>query len=170
MLFITLEVRLITASSSAVPVIERFPSTVCNTNVPDLVPNFHPSLTACWNGAEQTQQIVDPRRNYETRKEVEIVDVLSALRNWLSNSADEADNVDQNTTDVRCVAAPVETKGEVVRRRLTGSVEITDLVVATTDNVVVADDDTRDGRKKDRVGRQVGSEIIGCGEESPRQS
>jgi hypothetical protein len=37
-----------------------------------------------------------------------------------------------------------------------------------SDNVVVTDDDTSDGREENRVRRQVGSEIIGAREKIPR--
>lgn len=46
----------------------------------------------------------------------------------------------------------METIGEMVGCRFLGGVEVPDLVVAAADDVIVADDDTGDGREEDGVG------------------
>lgn len=48
-----------------------------------------------------------------------------------------------------------------------GRVEIFDLEVAFTDDVVITDDDACDGRKKDGVSAEIGGEVVGGGEEFP---
>lgn len=46
----------------------------------------------------------------------------------------------------------MEAKGEEVGTGFLGGVEVSNLVVAVTDNVVITDDDTGDGGKKDGIG------------------
>ena len=61
----------------------------------------------------------------------------------------------------------MEAIGEHVRRSLLGGIEIADLVVAFANDVVIADDYTGDGGEEDRVGREVGGEVVGGGEKVP---
>ena len=68
------------------------------------------------------------------------------------NSANEANDVDQDTANISRIATPVEAKGKVIRGAIAGGVEIPDLVVAAADNVVVTDDDTGDRGEEDRIG------------------
>lgn len=46
----------------------------------------------------------------------------------------------------------MEAEGEVIGGGLAGGIEVTDLVVAAADDVVIADDDAGDGREEDGVG------------------
>ena len=58
----------------------------------------------------------------------------------------------------------MEAHDEVVWGVLLGGVEVFDLEVAATDQVVVGDDDAGDGGEEDGVGGEVGGEVIGGGE------
>lgn len=126
---------------------------ISNTNIPDFVPNLHPSLTARWDGTDLAQAPVSQARDEETGEEVEIVDVLGALRHRLANGSDESDDVDEDTADISRVPAPVEAEGEVVRCPFAGGVEVFYLVVAAANDVVVTDDDASDRGEEDGVGR-----------------
>ena len=61
----------------------------------------------------------------------------------------------------------MEAECEEVWRGWASGVKVPDLVIAFANNVIIANDDTGNGRKEDRVGRQVGREIVRGGEEVP---
>ena len=127
-------------------------SSVSNTNIPDLVPNLHPLLTAGRNRTNLAQDPVRQARDDETREEVDVIDVFGTLRHRPSYGSNESDDVDEDTADIGRVSAPVEAEGEVVRGCFAGGVEVRYLVVAAADDVVVADDDASDRGEEDRVG------------------
>ena len=114
------------------------------------------------------QKPVCSSSNEEPTEEIQVVDIGSTLWHRFANGTNEANNVDEDTTDVGCVTAPVEAKRVIVWGVSLGAVEVSDLEVAFPDDVVVADDDTGDGREEDRIGAEVCREIIGCGEEVPK--
>lgn len=127
-------------------------SPISDTDIPDLVPNLHPFLTAGRNRTDLAQGPVRHTRNEETGEEVDVVDVLGTLRHRPSNGSDKPDNVDQDTADIGCVSAPVKAEAEVIWCRFAGGVEVPYLIVAAADDVVVADDDASDRREEDGVG------------------
>ena len=142
----------ILSTDSAYTIILIAFSPIRNTNIPDLVPNLHPSLTAARNRANLAQDPVCQARDDETGEEVDIVDVNGTLRYRLSNGSNESDNVDKDTADIGCVSAPVEAEGKVVGCRFAGGVEVPYLVVATADDVIIADNDAGNRREEDRIG------------------
>lgn len=134
---------------------------VCNADIANLLPNFIPVRTRCRDRRNLTQHPIRASRHNESTEEVQIVDVGGARRHRLPNRSNETDNVDEDTADVGCVAAPVEAEGEVVGGAFLGAVQVFDLVVAFADDVVVADHDTGDGGEEYRVGAEVRGEVVG---------
>ena len=98
------------------------------------------------------QQPIHAARNDKPAEEIQVVDVGSALGYGPADCTDESDDVDQDTADVGCVAPPVEAEGVEIRSVRLGGVEVFDLQVAFADEVVIADDNPRDGGEEDRVG------------------
>lgn len=119
-------------------------SSISHTNIPNLVPNLHPSLTAGRNWTNLAQDPVRQARDEETGEEVDIVDVFRTLRHRLSNGSNESDDVDEDTAYIGCISAPMESKSEVVGCRFAGGVEVRYLVVTAAHDVVIADDDASD--------------------------
>ena len=152
---------LITTSTPTVPICKSLTRPVRDTDVSNLVADFHPPITTRWNGAETTQKIIGPRRYNESRKEIDVIYIGGTYRHRFADGADEADDVDENTANVGCVSAPVETKGKIIRGGWAGVVEVADLIEAATDDVVVADDNAGDGGEEDGVGGKVGCEVVG---------
>ena len=50
---------------------------------------------------------------------------------------------------------------------LLGGIQVSDLQVSTTNEIVVAHDNTSDGGKEDGVGGEIGGEVVGSVEEVP---
>ena len=90
-------------------------SPISNTDIPNLIPDLHPFLTAGRNRRNFAQGPVCQGRDNEASEEVDIVDVFSTLGHRLPNGANETDNVDENTADIGCVSAPVEAESKEVR-------------------------------------------------------
>ena len=116
-------------------------SPISDADIPDLIPNFHPLLTAGRNWADLAQGPVSQARDDETSEEIDVVDVFGTLWHRLSNGSDKSDNIDEDAADIGCVSTPMEAVGEIIGCRFLGGVKVPDLVVASTDDVVVADDD-----------------------------
>lgn len=149
-------------------VIESPVRSICHTDIPNLVSDLHPFLTACRNRADPAQEIIRTGGNEEAAEEVQVVDVCRTLGDGLANRADESYNVDKDTANVGRVPSPVEAKGEHVRRPLLGGIKIADLVVPLADDVVIANDYTGNGGEEDGVGGEVGGKVVRGGEEVPR--
>ena len=115
-----------------------------------------------------TEQIINPEGNKEPAEEIEVVDICSTGGDLPSNGAHESDNVNQDAANVSGVATPVEAKGEVIRGAFACSIKVFDLKVAFADNVVVADNDSGNGREENRVCAEVGGEVVRRGEQIPR--
>ncbi len=145
------------------------PSTICHTDTANLITNLHPALTARRNRADFTQCPICHTSHNETTEEIQVIDISSPGRYRLADSAHEPDDVDEDTTDIGRVAAPVEAEGKVIGGRILGRVEVPDLEVAAADNVVVANYDAGDRREEDRVGGQVSREVVRGGEKIPIQ-
>ena len=90
-------------------------SPISNTDIPNLIPDLHPFLTAGRNRRNLAQGPVCQGRDDEAGEEVDIVDVFGTLGHRLPNGPNKSDNVDENTADIGCVSAPVEAESEVVR-------------------------------------------------------
>ena len=115
-------------------------SAVCNRNVAYLVPYLHPRITGGWDGCNPAEQIVDTCRNEKTTEEIQIVDVLCPNRYGLADSPNEANDVDENSTNVGSIASPMKPKPVVVRRTVSRAIQLLDFVVPLTYEVVVTDD------------------------------
>lgn len=151
-----------------VAVLIEFPiSSICHTDIANLISDLHPFLTARGDRADSTQEIIGARGDKEAAEEVEVVNVCRTLGDGLANCADESDNVDKDTADIRGIPSPVEAKGEHVRRSLLGGIKIADLVVAFANDVVIADNYTGDGGEEHGVGGEVGGKVVGGREEVP---
>ena len=125
---------------------------VRDANIPDLIADLHPALAAAGDGADLAEGPIGQAGDDEAGEEVDVVDVFRARGDGFADGADEADDVDEDAADVGRVAAPVEAEGEVVRGGFAGRVEVSDLVVAAADDVVIADDDACDRGEEDGVG------------------
>lgn len=126
-------------------------SPIGNTDIPDLISNLHPFLTAGRNRGNLAQGPVCQACDYETGEEVDVVDVLGTHGHRFPNGTNKSDNVDKDTANIRCISAPVEAESEVVRCRFAGRVEVLYLVVSAADDVVIAYDNACNGREEDRI-------------------
>ena len=115
-----------------------------HTNISNLLPDFIPVRARRRDREEPRQEIVRGTRNKEATEEVQVVDICRAFGHGLANGSDEPNNVDKDAANVGRVAAPREAEGVEVWRVRLGRVEIFDLEVAFSDDVVIADDDARD--------------------------
>ena len=95
-------------------------SPISNADVPDFIPNLHPSLTAGWNRRNLAEGPVRQAGDDETCEEVDIVNVFSTRRHRLPNGAHKSDDVDKDTADVCCIASPVEAESKIIRCRFAG--------------------------------------------------
>ena len=127
-------------------------SPISDTDISNLIPNLHPFLTASRDRTDLAQGPVRQARDDESGEEVDIIDICGSLRDRLPNGSDESNNVDQDAADIGRVSTPVKAKGKVIRSRFASGVEIRYLIIATTDDVVVADDDAGDRGEEDGVG------------------
>jgi hypothetical protein len=118
---------------------------------------------------------------------------LRANGDFLADSTNKANNIDQYTANISCVSTPVKPKGEIVRRCSLCGIQILDLKIPLSevgelfvgdmiegetklssqgtylaDNVIIADDDACNRREEDRVCRKVGGKVVGCRKEIPR--
>jgi hypothetical protein len=104
----------------------------------NVVTNLHPLIAASRYGEEPTQQVVRARGHNEAGKEVDIIyvgstngDLYFGLKIWVgfglweqketylsSDRAGEADNIDQNASNVGGICAPVNAQGVKVRAGL----------------------------------------------------
>lgn len=145
-------------------------SPICNTNIPYLFSHLHPYLTRRRNRTQFTKTPVRPRGHNESGEEIDIVDILRSDGDIPPDCTHEANDVDEDTRDVGCVAAPVEAVPEVIGRGVLRGVEGVDFVVPFSDNVVIADQDAGDGGEEDGVGGEVGGEVVGAAEKVPEGS
>jgi len=69
-------------------------SIISKAHILNLIADFHPHITACWNREELAEQVVDTSGNDEAAEEIQVVNVLGSLGDFLSNSADEPNDID----------------------------------------------------------------------------
>lgn len=133
----------------------------------DEIAHLHPRLRYGRDRRDLAQDPVRARSDDETAEEVQVIDVLRALGDRLADSADEADDIDQDAGDVGGITAPVEAEPKVVGGRLAGGVQLLDLQVAASHEVIIGHNDTSNRREEDGVGGQVGREVVGRGKQVP---
>lgn len=85
----------------------------------------------------------------------------------MSYSANETNDIDKNAAYVRGVSAPVDTDGEVIRRRGVGRIKGRNEQVTTSNEVVVAEEDASNRREEDGISAEVDDEVVGRREEVP---
>ena len=113
-------------------------------NIRDLISDLIPVITRRRDREKVAQQIVGAGCNNEAAKKVEVVKILRPDGDFTADCPYETDNVDKDPRDVGKVTSPVEAEPKVIGTLLTSAIEISDLVVAFTYEVIVGDDDTGD--------------------------
>ena len=73
----------------------------------------------------------------ETAEEIQVVEIGCADGDGTTDGAYEADDVDEDSGNVGCVAAPVEAEPEVIRAVGLSRVQASDVEVAVADEIVV---------------------------------
>lgn len=137
-------------------------------NLVDFVADLHPHVARRWYRADLAQQPVHDAADDEPGKVVEVVDVGCAGRHLAADGPREAHDVDEDSRNVCGVAAPVEAGCEEVGGTLAARVELLDVVVALADDVVVAEHDSCNRRKENRVGGKIGGKIVAGVDQVPR--
>jgi len=108
----------------------------------DLITDLQPMVARSRNGEESTEEIIASRRDDESTKEVEVVDIPCARRDLATHGTSKANNVDKYACDIGGIASPVKAEEVVVRAALFSAVEVPDLEVALLDKVVIRYDYT----------------------------
>lgn len=130
-----------------------------------------------FNRTKVAQESVHQAGGEKTHEEVDSVHLDCANRNlvFARRCANKTNNVGQDSANVRHERSPVQTDLVVHVIRADASVlwskervQVGELQVASSHVVVVATNDTHNGRKEDRIGRQVGGEFGGARQQVPR--
>ena len=139
-----------------------------HANFSDTLPNLHPHITCGRDREELTQCPITRTRDNKPAEEVQIINIRRTLRHRFPNSANETDNVDKNTADIRGVSTPVEAESVEIWGIGFRGVELFDLKVSLADKVVIRDNDARNRGEEDGICRKICGEVVSRGEEIPR--
>ena len=93
----------------------NFATHICEARIGDLITYFHPDSACRRHGRQLGEEIIGTTRDNEAAEEVQVVDVLRADGDFDADSTYKADNIDQNSSNVSTISAPVEAEIIVIR-------------------------------------------------------
>jgi hypothetical protein len=99
------------------------------TRVNNLITHLHPHLARSRDRTETIEQIIRRRCNDKAAEEVQVVDVLRSNGDFLADSTNKTNNIDQYTANISRVSTPVEPKSEIVRRIFLCRIQILNLKI-----------------------------------------